>query len=134
VHRSAHLGGANQTRALATDYQQSERRNPLPFGVRGVLVFVWGMGSDGWSPALLSPEASDVRTRPRRRVCGRRVGARGGRAGAAARPGRGDGAGSRWWWRGLPAVAAWAPGGGAAVARPSAGERGARVGARDDTG
>jgi hypothetical protein len=108
-------------RALVTDYQQSERRNPLPSRVRGVPVFVKGTGSDGWSPALLSPEASEVRTRPRRWVCGRQVGAQGGRPGAigaelasrgggvaAARPGRGDGAvpvrapsgggaGSQWW-------------------------------------
>jgi hypothetical protein len=63
-------------------------------------------------------------------VCGRRVGARSGRpgrsgpswrAGAAARPGRGDGAGSRRWRRALRAVAARAPGDGAAAARPGDG-------------
>jgi hypothetical protein len=35
---------------------------------------------------------------------------------------------------GLPAVAVRAPSGGATAARPGAGERGARVGARDEIG
>jgi hypothetical protein len=37
------------------------------------------------------------------------------------------------WWRSL-LTAARAPGGGAAAARPGAGERGESVGARDETG
>jgi hypothetical protein len=68
-------------------------------------------------------EASNVRTRPRRRLCGRRVGARGGRAGAvgAELASRGGGAArSRWRSpltaarrrRGLVAVTARAAAGG----------------------